>query len=95
MACLDADQQRQRRSRQWLDEYVAGPHRRKRNTVSVSGGAGLWLARWRLGADCYPYPWRQRVFPNLYIMSVADPPIIASQPFEHCQRRSARGHGRT
>ncbi len=58
---------------QWLDAYTAWASRAANETpVRFHEGAGLWLAALAIGRRLYVHtPWRQRVFPNLYLMTVA------------------------
>ena len=58
---------------QWLDQYVAWASTAANETpLRFHEGAGLWLAALAIGRRLFIHtPWRQRVFPNLYIMSVA------------------------
>jgi len=57
----------------WLDDYVAWASTAANETpLRFHEGAGLWLGALAIGRRLYVHtPWRQRVFPNLYIMSVA------------------------
>jgi len=57
----------------WLDDYLAWASTAANETpLRFLEGAGLWLAALAIGRRLYVHtPWRQRVFPNLYIMSVA------------------------
>ncbi|NLF79238.1 MAG: DUF3987 domain-containing protein [Chloroflexi bacterium] len=73
-ACLTPDQQEQATGvGQWLDRYVAWASTAANETpLRFHEGAGLWLAALAIGRRLFIHtPWRQRVFPNLYIMSVA------------------------
>jgi len=73
-ACLTPEQQRQAADvGQWLDQYVAWASTAANETpLRFHEGAGLWLAALAIGRRLFIHtPWRQRVFPNLYIMSVA------------------------
>jgi hypothetical protein len=58
---------------QWLDAYTAWASRAANETpVRFHEGAGLWLAALAIGRRLTVHtPWRQRVFPNLYLMTVA------------------------
>lgn len=58
---------------QWLNEYVAWASSAANETpLRFHEGAGLWLAALAIGRRLYiRTPWRQRVFPNLYVMLVA------------------------
>jgi len=57
----------------WLDDYVAWASRAANETpLNFHLGAGLYLAAIAVGRRLYVQtPWRQQVFPNLYIMLVA------------------------
>ena len=57
----------------WLDDYVAWASTAANETpLRFHEGAGLWLGALAISRRLYVHtPWRQRVFPNLYIMSVA------------------------
>src|SRR5690606_7693060 len=57
----------------WLDDYLALASTAANETpLRFLEGAGLWLGALAIGRRLYVHtPWRQRVFPNLYIMSVA------------------------
>ncbi len=73
-AHLSAEQQRQAAEvGTWLDEYVAWAGSAANETpLLFHQAAGLWLAALAIGRRLYIHtPWRQRVFPNLYIMLVA------------------------
>jgi len=73
-ARLTAEQQRQAADvGRWLDQYVAWASTAANETpLRFHEGAGLWLGALAIGRRLYVHtPWRQRVFPNLYIMSVA------------------------
>lgn len=73
-ACLTADQGDQAGGvGAWLDAYVAWASEAANETpVRFHEGAGLWLAALAIGRRLFIHtPWRQRVFPNLYIMLVA------------------------
>ncbi|NLF76528.1 MAG: hypothetical protein GX573_12600, partial [Chloroflexi bacterium] len=73
-ACLTAEQQEQAAGvGQWLDQYVSWASTAANETpLRFHEGAGLWLAALAIGRRLFIHtPWRQRVFPNLYIMSVA------------------------
>ncbi len=73
-ACLTDDQEKQAAEvGNWLNEYMAWASRAANETpLRFHEGAGLWLAALAIGRRLYIHtPWRQRVFPNLYIMSVA------------------------
>ena len=57
----------------WLDDYIdwAG-HAANETPLNFHVGAGLYLAAVAVGRRLYiQTPWRQQVFPNLYIMLVA------------------------
>jgi len=57
----------------WLDDYVAWAGQAANETpLNFHVGAGLYLAAIAVGRRLYiQTPWRQQVFPNLYIMIVA------------------------
>jgi hypothetical protein len=57
----------------WLDEYVEWASRAANETpLYFHEGAGGWLGALAIGRQLYIHtPWRQRVFPNLYVMLVA------------------------
>lgn len=57
----------------WLDDYVDWAGRAANETpLNFHIGAGLYLAAIAVGRRLYiQTPWRQQVFPNLYIMIVA------------------------
>ena len=56
-------------------------------------GAGLWLGALAIGRRLYVHtPWRQRVFPNLYIMSVAVSTYYRKSAGLNLAHDMARGH---
>lgn len=73
-ACLTPEQQEQAAGvGRWLDDYMAWASTAANETpLRFHEGAGLWLGALAIGRRLYVHtPWRQRVFPNLYIMLVA------------------------
>jgi hypothetical protein len=58
---------------QWLDDYITWAGQAANETpLSFHLGAGLYLAAIAVGRRLYlQTPWRQKVFPNLYLMIVA------------------------
>ena len=57
----------------WLDDYITWAGQAANETpLSFHLGAGLYLASIAIGRRLYVQtPWRQKVFPNLYVMIVA------------------------
>jgi hypothetical protein len=57
----------------WLNDYVDWAGKAANETpLSFHQGAGLYLASVAIGRRLYIHtPWRQKVFPNLYLMIVA------------------------
>ncbi len=73
-ARLTADQEQQAvQVGRWLVDYVAWAGSAANETPLIfQEGAGLYLAAIAIGRRLYiQTPWRQRVFPNLYLMIVA------------------------
>ena len=73
-ACLNAAQQAEAASvGRWLDDYIAWAGAAANETpLTFHTGAGLYLAAVAVGRRLYVQtPWRQQVFPNLYLMLVA------------------------
>lgn len=73
-ARLTEDQLRQAQTTgQWIRDYVTWAGGTANQTpLSFHQGAAIWLAAVVIGRRCYTVtPWRQRVFPNFYIMSIA------------------------
>ena len=73
-ARLTADQEQQAAQvGRWLVDYVAWAGSAANETPLIfQEGAGLYLAAIAIGRRLYiQTPWRQRVFPNLYLMIVA------------------------
>jgi hypothetical protein len=73
-ARLTSEQQAQAETvGRWLDDYVQWAGRAANETpLTFHLGAGLYLAAVAVGRRLYIHtPWRQAVFPNLYLMLVA------------------------
>jgi len=73
-ACLNGEQQRQAAEvGQWLNDYIEWASQAANETpLRFHEGAGLWLVALAIGRRLFIHtPWRQKVFANLYIMSVA------------------------
>ncbi|MEO0561318.1 MAG: DUF3987 domain-containing protein, partial [Chloroflexota bacterium] len=73
-AQLSADQITQAQTiGRWLDDYITWAGRAANETpLSFHLGAGLYLAAVAVGRRLYiRTPWRQQVFPNLYLMIIA------------------------
>ena len=73
-ACLSESQQAETASvGRWLDDYIAWAGAAANETpLTFHTGAGLYLAAVAVGRRLYVQtPWRQQVFPNLYLMLVA------------------------